>query len=33
MSIHELPTPQNCTPVFIDHQPQMACGVQSIDRQ
>ena len=33
MSIHELLTPQNSALVFIDHQPQMAFGVQSIDRQ
>ncbi|KWR89067.1 hydrolase [Cupriavidus sp. IDO] len=26
-------TPQNCQLIFIDHQPQMAFGVQSIDRQ
>lgn len=26
-------TPQNCTVIFIDHQPQMAFGVTSIDRQ
>ncbi|WP_420722949.1 hydrolase [Hwanghaeella sp. LZ110] len=29
----ELLTPQNCQIIFIDHQPQMAFGVQSIDRQ
>ena len=29
----ELLTPQNCQLIFIDHQPQMAFGVQSIDRQ
>ncbi|MEO0480467.1 MAG: hydrolase [Planctomycetota bacterium] len=29
----ELLTPQNSTLVLIDHQPQMAFGVQSIDRQ
>jgi hypothetical protein len=29
----ELLTPQNCQVIFIDHQPQMAFGVQSIDRQ
>lgn len=33
MSIHELLTPANCALIFIDHQPQMAFGVQSIDRQ
>jgi nicotinamidase-related amidase len=26
-------TPANCQVIFIDHQPQMAFGVQSIDRQ
>ncbi len=26
-------SPQNCQVIFIDHQPQMAFGVQSIDRQ
>jgi hypothetical protein len=26
-------TPQNCQIIFIDHQPQMVFGVQSIDRQ
>lgn len=30
---HELLTPQNSTVIFIDHQPQMAFGVTSIDRQ
>ncbi|MBD9528799.1 hydrolase [Paracoccus sp. PAR01] len=29
----ELLTPENCQMIFIDHQPQMAFGVQSIDRQ
>jgi nicotinamidase-related amidase len=29
----ELLTPGNCQIIFIDHQPQMAFGVQSIDRQ
>lgn len=29
----ELLTPKNCALVLIDHQPQMAFGVQSIDRQ
>jgi nicotinamidase-related amidase len=29
----ELLTPQNCTVIFIDHQPQMAFGVTNIDRQ
>jgi nicotinamidase-related amidase len=29
----ELLTPGNCQLLFIDHQPQMAFGVQSIDRQ
>src|SRR5438067_10835434 len=31
--IHSLLTPQNCTVIFIDHQPQMTFGVISIDRQ
>ncbi|TXU89391.1 hydrolase [Enterobacter roggenkampii] len=29
----EVLTPANCQIIFIDHQPQMAFGVQSIDRQ
>jgi nicotinamidase-related amidase len=29
----EVLTPQNSQLIFIDHQPQMAFGVQSIDRQ
>lgn len=29
----EVLTPSNCQVIFIDHQPQMAFGVQSIDRQ
>lgn len=29
----EVLTPQNCQMIFIDHQPQMAFGVQSMDRQ
>jgi nicotinamidase-related amidase len=29
----ELLTPENCQLIIIDHQPQMAFGVQSIDRQ
>src|ERR1700756_1022826 len=29
----EVLTPQNCQLMFIDQQPQMAFGVQSIDRQ
>jgi nicotinamidase-related amidase len=29
----EVLTPQNCQMIFIDHQPQMALAVQSIDRQ
>jgi|SRR4051812_48259777 hypothetical protein len=29
----EVLTPQNSQMIFIDHQPQMAFGVQSIDRQ
>lgn len=31
--IHTLLTPDNCALILIDHQPQMAFGVQSIDRQ
>ena len=31
--VHGLLTPQNCTVIFIDHQPQMTFGVMSIDRQ
>lgn len=31
--IHGLLTPQNCAVILIDHQPQMAFGVSSIDRQ
>ena len=31
--IHNLLTPQNCAVILIDHQPQMAFGVSSIDRQ
>ncbi len=33
MTMPELLTPQNSQLIFIDHQPQMAFGVQSIDRQ
>lgn len=33
MSKHELLTPQNCTVIFIDHQPQMTFGVANMDRQ
>jgi nicotinamidase-related amidase len=33
MTRPELLTPDNCQLIFIDHQPQMAFGVQSIDRQ
>ena len=33
MSKLELLTKDNCQVIFIDHQPQMAFGVQSIDRQ
>ena len=33
MNKPELLTPENCQIIFIDHQPQMAFGVQSIDRQ
>lgn len=29
----EVLTPANCQIIFIDHQPQMAFGVQSVDRQ
>lgn len=32
MSKIELPTPENSQMIFIDRQPQMAFGVQSIDR-
>jgi nicotinamidase-related amidase len=31
--IHGLLNPQNCTIIFIDHQPQMTFGVANIDRQ
>lgn len=31
--IHSLLTPENCTVIFIDHQPQMTFGVTNIDRQ
>src|SRR5437764_464988 len=31
--VHSLLTPQNCTVIFIGHQPQMTFGVMSIDRQ
>lgn len=33
MNFTDLLTPQNCQLIIIDHQPQMAFGVQSIDRQ
>lgn len=33
MSKTDVLTPQNSQLIFIDHQPQMAFGVQSIDRQ
>lgn len=33
MSKLELLNPSNCTVIFIDHQPQMAFGVASMDRQ
>lgn len=33
MTIHSLLTPENCTVIFIDHQPQMTFGVANIDRQ
>jgi nicotinamidase-related amidase len=32
-SIHSLSTPENCTIICVDHQPQMTFGVSSIDRQ
>ena len=32
-TVHGLLTPDNCTVIFIDHQPQMAFGIASIDRQ
>ena len=32
-SLSSLLTPDNCAVILIDHQPQMAFGVQSIDRQ
>ena len=32
-TVRSLLTPDNCTVIFIDHQPQMAFGVTSIDRQ
>jgi len=32
-ALHSLVTPDNCTVIFIDHQPQMTFGVTSIDRQ
>ncbi len=32
-TIHSLLTPDNCTVIFIDHQPQMTFGVANIDRQ
>jgi nicotinamidase-related amidase len=31
--IHSLLTPNNCTAILIDYQPQMVFGVESIDRQ
>jgi nicotinamidase-related amidase len=31
--IHSLLTPENCTVILIDHQPQMTFGVASIERQ
>ena len=31
--LHQVLTPQNSQVIFIDQQPQMAFGVQSIDRQ
>lgn len=33
MNYSDLLTPDNCQLIIIDHQPQMAFGVQSIDRQ
>ncbi len=33
MTVHSLLSPDNCTTIFIDHQPQMTFGVTSIDRQ
>jgi nicotinamidase-related amidase len=32
-TIHSLLTPDNCTVVLIDYQPQMFFGIQSLDRQ
>lgn len=32
MKSPDLLTPDNCQVIFIDHQPQMAFGVASIDR-
>lgn len=32
-SVHSLLTPENCTLIFIDHQPQMLFGVANIERQ
>jgi nicotinamidase-related amidase len=32
-AVHDLLTPDNCTVILIDHQPQMAFGVSSMDRQ
>ena len=31
--VHSLLTPENCTSIFIDHQPQMLFGVTNIERQ
>ena len=31
--VHSLLTPENCTIILIDHQPQMTFGVTNIDRQ
>lgn len=31
--IHSLLTPDNCTVILIDYQPQMVFGVESMDRQ
>jgi len=32
-AVHTLLTPENCTLIFIDHQPQMLFGVANIERQ
>ncbi len=33
MSYHDLLSPDNCTIIFIDHQPQMSFSIANIDRQ